>query len=154
MSDVHYYSNYANTRDIDCFFQKDGVAFHFASNGQPVPSLITRKLNIDIQMLVYKSIPADGEVEVMRETIRGLMQSQFERELTDNDIVDKRESIDVMIDDYAESFKEMARLGFVSMDMDAKGYMHIIAKPKGQIVPVEIFKKLPEVKDGELVILV
>ena len=150
MSDVHYYSNYANTRDIDCFFQKGGVAYHFASNGQPIPLFITRKLNIDIQMLVYRCIPIDGEVEVFRETIRGLMQSQFERELTDNDFVDKRESIDAMIDEYAESFKEMARLGFVSMDMDEKGDMHVIAKPMGQVVPVEIFKKLPEVREDDI----
>ena len=153
MSDVHYYSNYANTRDIDCFFQKGGVAYHFASNGQPIPSFVTRKLNIDIQTLVYNDIPVNGEVEVMRETIRRLIQSQFEKELTDNDLFDKRESIDAMIDEYSKSFQEMARLGFVSMDMDENGVMHIIAKPKGQILSIEIFKKLPEVNDEDVRII-
>ena len=153
MSDVHYYSNYANTRDIDCFFQKGGVAYHFASNGQPIPSFVTRKLNIDIQTLVYNDIPVNGEVEVMRETIRRLIQIQFEKELTDNDLFDKRESIDAMIDEYSESFQEMARLGFVSLDMDENGVMHIIAKPKGQILSIEIFKKLPEVNDEDVKII-
>lgn len=36
MNDSHYYSNYAATRDIDCFFRIGDIAYHFASNGHPI----------------------------------------------------------------------------------------------------------------------
>ena len=64
-----------------------------------------------------------------------------------------RESIYAMIDEYAESCKEMARHGFLSMDMDENGVMHVIAKPKCQIVPTEILKRLPVVRDDEVRII-
>ena len=57
MSDIHYYSNYVATRDIDCFFKIGNVAYHFASNGQPIPDFITRKRNIAIQEAIYSLIP-------------------------------------------------------------------------------------------------
>ena len=50
-----------------------------------------------------------------------------------------------MINDYAESFKAMAKLGLVSMDLDDEGVYHVIARPAGRHVPENIMRMLPEV---------
>lgn len=57
MKDIHYYSNYAESHDIDCFFKANGVAYHFASNGHPIPDFILRNKNIEIQNVVYELLP-------------------------------------------------------------------------------------------------
>ncbi len=54
MNMIHYYDNYAQSRDIDCFFRIGNRAFHFASNGQPIPRFITKDINQEIQFRVYR----------------------------------------------------------------------------------------------------
>ena len=131
MSDTHYYSNYVATRDIDCFFKIGNVAYHFASNGQPIPDFITRKRNIAIQEAIYSLIPKTyGPVMIHEETIRNLIDYE-----NDN----------ATVEEYAASFEEMARCGFVSMDLDKGGVYNIIAKPTKQEVPDNVMELLPEV---------
>ena len=148
MSDIHYYSNYAETRDIDCFFKMDGRAYHFASNGYPIPWFITREKNLEIQDAVYEKLPeVHGEVDVRRDTIHYLILKEMEHvEGISWGQFSELDSIKEMIDSYAYSFKEMAQLGFVSMDLDEGRIFRVIAAPKGQVVPQEIMDMLPEVK--------
>ena len=150
MRETHYYSNYAETRDIDCFFRAGGKAYHFASNGQPIPAFITRKTNMRVQDVVYELLEnAKGEVEVNTQIVRELIQKEFDGiEGAEADKTDLREDIDKMVGEYAESFEGMARLGFVSMDLDEEGIFHVIAMPKGQKVPDRIMEMLPEVREG------
>ena len=79
MSDIHYYSNYANTRDIDCFFRIGNIAYHFASNGQPIPPFITRNTNLKIQTAVY-ALQTDsmGDVDVRRDVAIDLIQNEID----------------------------------------------------------------------------
>lgn len=152
MSDIHYYSNYAETRDIDCFFKIEGCAYHFASNGYPIPWFITREKNLAIQDAVYKRLPnVQGEVEVRIDTIRDLILKEVVPvEGAAIEQFDERNNVDEMIDGYASSFKEMAHLGFVSMDLDEGGLFHTIAKPKGQVVPQEIMEMMPVVNREDI----
>jgi len=151
MSEIHYYANYANTHDIDCFFRIGTVAYHFASNGNKIPTFITRKTNIQIQTEVYEMLPnGSGEVDTRRETIRGLIQRELEALEGNNGEMDGLRDMEQMINDYAVSFQNMACLGFVSMDLDEKGVFHIIAKPIGQNVPEELLMKIPEVREEEV----
>ncbi len=150
MSDIHYYSNYANTRDIDCFFRIGNVAYHFASNGQPIPPFITRNTNLKIQTAVY-ALQTDsmGDVDVRRDVAIGLIQNEID--LYDTLQVFYEEfRIERMITNYVESFQEMARVGFVSMDLDREGVFHIIASPTNQKLPQELFEKMPEVREDEV----
>lgn len=146
MSDIHYYSNYANTRDIDCFFRIGNVAYHFASNGQPIPQFITRNTNIEIQTAVYAlQTDSTGDVDVNVDYVNGLIQNEIA--LYDSVQVPHEEfSVEQMIINYVESFQEMVRVGFVSMDLDEEGVFHIIASPTIQELPQELFEKLPEVR--------
>lgn len=150
MSEVHYYSNYTDTRDIDCFFRVGNVAYHFASNGQPIPSFIKRKTNMAVQEAVYELLEnAKGEVVVNDVIIRQLILKELEGlEGAKADSLDERGGIDAMIIDYADSFKSMARLGFISMDLDEDGIYHVIATPTDQVVPDRIMKLLPVVGEG------
>lgn len=150
MSDIHYYSNYANTRDIDCFFRIGNVAYHFASNGQPIPQFITRNTNIEIQTAVYAlQTDSTGDVDVNVDYVNGLIQNEIA--LYDSVQVPHEEfSVEQMIINYVESFQEMARVGFVSMDLDEEGVFHIIASPTIQELPQELFEKLPEVREDEV----
>ena len=152
MSELHYYTNYAETRDIDCFFRVGDVAYHFASNGQPIPSFITRKTNMEVQNVVYEMLEnAKGEVDVNEVIIRELIQNELAAiEGVEVDSMDERKGMDRMIRDYAESFEGMARLGFVSMDLDDEGIYHVIAKPRGQSVSDKLMALLPEIEDGLL----
>ncbi len=147
MSDIHYYSNYAEARDIDCFFRIEGRAYHFASNGYPIPWFITREKNLAIQDAVYERLPnVNGEVDVHRDTIRRLILKELEPvEGTAFVQFDERNNVNEMIDGYASSFKEMAQFGFVSMDLDEGGLFHTIAQPIDQVVPREIMDMLPVV---------
>lgn len=140
----HYLSNYLDSHDIDCFFKFGTVAFHFASNGQQIPRFITRDRNIKIQNMVWEQHPYEqGEFELFPETIMNLIQNEIVEVLqeirTDNESV-----IQNIISNYAESFIEMARLGFVSMDLGLDGKFNIICKPCGQRPPDEIMAMLPE----------
>lgn len=143
MSEMHYYANYTDTRDIDCFFRVGDVAYHFASNGQPIPQFITRKTNMTVQDAVYEALEnAKGDVVVNDVVVRELIL----REITGAEETELKQSVPVeMIANYAESFKAMAQLGFVSMDLDEEGVYHVIAKPAGQHVPENIMRLLPEV---------
>ena len=129
MSEMHYYSNYAETRDIDCFFRVGDKAYHFASNGQPIPAFVTRKTNMRVQDAVYELLEnAKGEVEVNTQIVQELIQREFDGiEGAEVDKADLHEGIERMIVDYAESFVGMARLGFVSMDLDGEGVFHVYA---------------------------
>lgn len=145
MNDSHYYSNYATTRDIDCFFRIENVAYHFASNGQPIPNFITRKRNIAIQDIVYDIIPyAHGRVVIHGGTIKKLIRRELvnDEDLANADINQKE--LD-MIQKYADSFIKMAQLGFVSMDLDETGHYYKIAEPVGQQVPDRMMELLPKV---------
>lgn len=150
MSDIHYYSNYANTRDIDCFFRIGNVAYHFASNGQPIPQFITRNTNVEIQTAVYAlQTDSTGDVDVNVDYVNGLIQNEIA--LYDSVQVPHEEfSVEQMIINYVESFQEMARVGFVSMDLDEEGVFHIIASPTIQELPQELFEKLPEVREDQV----
>lgn len=150
MSDIHYYSNYANTRDIDCFFRIGNVAYHFASNGQPIPQFITRNTNIEIQTAVYAlQTDSTGDVDVNVDFVNGLIQNEIA--LYDSVQVPHEEfSVEQMIINYVESFQEMARVGFVSMDLDEEGVFHIIASPTIQKLPQGLFEKLPEVREDQV----
>lgn len=150
MSDIHYYSNYANTRDIDCFFRIGNVAYHFASNGQPIPQFITRNTNIEIQTAVYAlQTDSTGDVDVNVDYVNGLIQNEIA--LYDSVQVPHEEfSVEQMIINYVESFQEMARVGFVSMDLDEEGVFHIIASPTIQKLPQGLFEKLPEVREDQV----
>lgn len=143
MSEMHYYANYAETRDIDCFFKVRDVAYHFASNGQRIPQFITRKTNIAVQDAVYEALEnAKGDVVVNDVVVRELIL----REITGIEGTELEQRVSVeMINGYAESFKAMAKLGFVSMDLDEEGVYHVIARPAGQHVPEGIMRMLPEV---------
>lgn len=143
MNEMHYYANYAETRDIDCFFRVGDAAYHFASNGQPIPQFITRKTNMAVQDAVYEALEnAKGDVVVNDVVVRELIL----REITGAEETELKQRVPVeMIANYAESFKAMAQLGFVSMDLDEEGVYHVIAKPAGQHVPENIMRLLPEV---------
>ena len=136
MREVHYYSNYVKTHDIDCFFKQDGLAFHFASNGQPLPKFILRKKNTEIQATVYKALPnAKGEVFTNWRAIRFLINRELNGlEGIEKDNFDIDRSIEGKMEEYALSFQMIARLGFISMDLDEEGVLHIIAAPKGYTV--------------------
>lgn len=127
------------------------MAYHLASNGQPIPAFITRKTNITIQDVVYGLLnDASGEVVVNEEMIRQLIIGEFDAiESVKVDSVDER-GIAEMIGDYAAFFIGMAKLGFVSMDLDKKGVCHIIAKPTDQKVSDDVMRLLPVVGDGVL----
>lgn len=147
MKDVHYYSNYADSHDIDCFFRVGDKAFHFASNGQPVPDFILRSKNIEIQNAVYERLEsAQGEVNVHKDAVNELIRRELDGlEDIDNFLADERGNINRMVEIYAESFMEMARLGFISMDMDEERRFWVIAEPKGDgKIPDDILKMLPE----------
>lgn len=154
MSVTHYYSNYANSRDIDCFFRIGDVAYHFASNGQPIPRFVTRKTNLQIQEKVYQALPnATGDVETRRETVRGMIMKVLgDAGQIENSPFDERTNIEGMIDEYADSFIEMARIGFISMDLDENGRYHIIATPKEQVLSQKMLSMLPEVQAEEIII--
>lgn len=154
MSETHYYSNYVNSRDIDCFFRIGDVAYHFASNGQPIPRFVTRKTNLQIQEEVYQALPnATGDVETRRETVRGLIMKELgDAGQIENSPFDERTNIEGMIDEYADSFKEMARIGFISMDLDETDRYHIIATPKDQVLSQKILGMLPEVQAEDIII--
>lgn len=154
MSETHYYSNYANSRDIDCFFRIGDVPYHFASNGQPIPRFVTRKTNLLIQEGVYQALAnATGDVETRRDTVRGLIMKELgEAGQIAKSPFDGRVNIEGMIDEYADSFKEMARIGFISMDLDENGRYHIIATPKEQVLSQKILSILPEVQAEEIII--
>lgn len=149
MSDIHYYSNYVATRDIDCFFKIGNVACHFASNGQPIPDFITRNRNIAIQEAVYLLIPeAYGPVMIHGGTIRRLIEKEFidYENITGQNVNLRELHIDnATVEEYAASFEEMARCGFVSMDVDKEGVYNIIAEPTTQEVPDNVMELLPEV---------
>lgn len=146
MNEIHYYSNYANSHDIDCFFRIGKIAYHFASNGHLLPSFITRRVNIAIQNIVYEKLQTINEaidVEIHGDSIRRLISKNIED--VSNELFDERSSIDEILVDYAYSFKEMADLGFVSMDMGEEGIFYVIASPKNKTVPEKILQMLPEV---------
>lgn len=147
MKDRHYFSNYAESHDIDCFFRIGDVAYHFASNGQMIPDFILRNQNIEIQKAVYERLPnAKGEYKVRTETVKELLHLDTNLPDNNNDLpVEKRNNIARMIEDYAASFVEMARLGFVSMDVDDNGRFQVIAEPQDKVSD-EILKMLPEGK--------
>lgn len=149
MSNIHYYSNYIATRDIDCFFKMGDVAYHFASNGQPIPDFITRKRNIAIQEAVYSLRPeAYGAVKIHEETIRMLIENDFinYENIAGQNINLRELHIDhATVEEYAASFVEMAMFGFVSMDLDKEGVYHIIAEPTKQEVSDNVMELLPEV---------
>ena len=150
MNDSHYYSNYAATRDIDCFFRIGYIAYHFASNGQPIPKFITRKRNIAIQDVVYEMIPdARGRVTIHKGTIKKLIRRELANDeyLANADINQEELRIDDdMVQKYADSFIEMAQLGFVSLDLDETRHYYKIAKPADdQQVPDRMMELLPEV---------
>lgn len=150
MKDRHYFSNYAESHDIDCFFRIGDDAFHFASNGQPIPDFILRNKNIEIQNAVYERLEyAQGEVNVHKKVVETLIKRGLEGfENAKNVFADWRDDISRMVKEYTESFVEMARLGFISMDMDEEGRFRVIAEPKDKgKVPDDIFKLLPEVGD-------
>lgn len=133
--------------DIDCFFRIGVDAFHFASNGQPIPDFILRNKNIEIQNAVYERLEyAQGEVNVHKEVVETLIKSGLEGfENAKNVLADWRDNINLMVEEYTESFVEMARLGFISMDMDESGRFRVIAEPKGNWkVPDDILGMLPE----------
>lgn len=147
MKDIHYYSNYAESHDIDCFFRIGDKAYHFASNGQPIPDFILRRKNIEIQNAVYERLEyAQGEVNVHKEVVETLIKRGLEGfENAKNVLADWRDDINLMVEEYTESFVEMARLGFISMDMDEEGRVRVIAEPKGNSkVPDDILGLLPE----------
>ena len=152
MKDIHYYSNYASTHDIDCFFRIGDIAYHFASHGHPIPSFVLRNRNRGIQIAISGVIEkGEGEVETRRETIRGLITKNLGDNISiDNYYADERREIEPLIDDYASTFEEMARVGFVSMDLDENEVYHIIAEPKGQKLPNKLLELLPEVGEGTL----
>lgn len=149
MNDSHYYSNYAATRDIDCFFRIGDVAYHFASNGQPIPNFITRKRNTAIQNLVYEMIPnARGRVTIHEDAIKELIRRELvnNEDLANANINQEELRInDAMIEEYATSFIEMAKCGFVSMDLDEIGHYYKIAEPTDQQVAYRVIELLPEV---------
>ena len=147
MKDVHYYSNYADSHDIDCFFRIGADAFHFASNGQPIPDFILRSKNIEIQNAVYERLEsAQGEVNVHKDAVNELIRRELDGlEDIDNFLADERYDINLMVEKYAESFVEMASLGFISMDVDEDGRFWVIAEPKEKgKVPDDILELLPE----------
>lgn len=153
MKDRHYFSNYAESHDIDCFFRIGDDAFHFASNGQPIPDFILRNKNIEIQNAVYERLPnANGEYKVRTETIKELLHLDTNLPDNNNDLqVEERYDIVRMIEDYTVSFVEMARLGFVSMDVDEEGRFWVIAEPKDKgKVPDDILRLLPEGRIDDL----
>lgn len=149
MSDTHYYYNYVATRDIDCFFKIGDVAYHFASNGQPMPDFIIRNRNIAIQEAVYSLRPKTyGDVRIHKGTIRMLIEKEFidYENITGQNVNLRELYIDnVTVEEYAASFVEMARCGFVSMDVDKEGVYNIIAEPTTQEVPDNVMELLPEV---------
>lgn len=153
MSEIHYYSNYANSRDIDCFFRIGHTAYHFASNGNPIPDFITRSKNIAIQDAVYERVDnGKGEVEIRTDSIRSLIRKELGGiHIGANEKLDERDGIEGMVEDYASSFVEMARLGFISMDLDDEGVFHIIATPEDQVLEGEIMKLLPEVEEALII---
>lgn len=147
MKDRHYFSNYAESHDIDCFFRIGDVAYHFASNGQTIPDFILRNKNIEIQNAVYERLPnAKGEYKVRTEMVKELLHLDTNLPDNNNDLpVEERYDIVRMIEDYTVSFVEMARLGFVSMDIDDNGRFQVIAEPQEKVSD-EILKMLPEGK--------
>lgn len=153
MKDIHYYANYADSHDIDCFFRMGDKAFHFASNGQPIPDFILRNKNIEIQNMVYERLE-DGQKEfiVHEDAIRKLIRRELDGlEDIDNFLADERQDIESMVGKYAESFVEMARLGFISMDVDEDGHLWVIAEPKdNEHVPDDILAMLPEGRIDDL----
>lgn len=153
MKDLHYYANYADSHDIDCFFRMGDKAFHFASNGQPIPDFILRNKNIEIQNIVYERFEGgQKEFIVHEDAIRELIRREIEGiSNTDNFPADERYGIESMVRDYAESFVEIARLGFISMDVDEDGRFWVIAEPKeNEHVPDDILAMLPEGRIDDL----
>lgn len=147
MKDRHYFSNYAESHDIDCFFRIGDVAYHFASNGQTIPDFILRNKNIEIQNAVYERLEyAQGEADVHKEVVETLIRRELEGlGNTDNFLADERYDVESMVNEYAESFVEIARLGFISMDVDEEGRFWVIAEPNGkEKVPDDILRLLPE----------
>lgn len=158
MNDCHYYSNYADCHDIDCYFRIGKEAYHFASNGNLIPGFITMKVNIAVQNVVNKYLQshhADFEVSIHREQIKSLIHEIYsvEIDIEKDDSLDERYSIDVIIEEYASSFKEMATIGFTSMDLDDEGVFHVIASQSKISIPEELLMMLPEVSEDEVKIL-
>lgn len=147
-----YYSNYADSYDIDCFFRIGDLAFHFASNGQPIPKFISRNTNWDIQRAVSELLPdIKEEIVTNRNIILYLIRKEFEGMTFNSEyFIEEYPDIDILIENYAESFEEMARIGFVSMDLDKNNIFHIIARPIGQKIPEAIRQMLPETNLNEL----
>ena len=146
MIDKQYYSNYASSHDIDCFFRFGNKAIHFASNGQPIPYFIKRNQNTEVQKEVYKLLhDAKGGYIFDRDRIelivRELQGDEFEVDLD----YDCREGeMERMIHDYAESFVVMAKIGFFSMDLRPNGEFLMIACPVKTEVPDELLALLPQ----------
>ena len=59
----------------------------------------------------------------------------------------------MIIDEYASSFKEMATIGFTSMDLDEEGVFHVIASQSKISIPEELLMMLPEVSEDDVKIL-
>ena len=148
MRHVHYYSNYIDSHDIDCFFRVGNIAFHFASNGNPIPWFITREKNIAIQSKVFESLPHfDGHVRINTSAIRDLVL----KELSDEENTERvNNNFTKIIYDYAASFVEIAKRGFISMDTDEEVFFHIIASPKDYGVPNDLLTMLPEISVMDL----
>lgn len=156
MNDCHYYSNYADCHDIDCYFRIGKEAYHFASNGNLIPGFITMKVNIAVQNVVNKylhHLHADFEVSIHRERIKCLISEICSIDIEKDVFFDERNGIDMIIDDYASTFKEMATIGFTSMDLDEEGVFHVIASQSNISIPEEILNILPEVPEDSVKIL-
>ena len=156
MNDCHYYSNYADCHDIDCYFRIGKEAYHFASNGNLIPGFITMKVNIAVQNVVNKYLQhlhADFEVSIHRERIKCLISEICSIDIEKDVFFDERNGIDMIIDDYASTFKEMATIGFTSMDLDEEGVFHVIASQSNISIPEEILNILPEVPEDSVKIL-
>ena len=151
MKDRRYYSNYAETHDIDCFFKHGDKAYHFASNGQPIPAFIKSGRNKEIQRLL-KTLSLEKmiikEARIRNKNLRRLIVEGRVGENVPEEEINNAVISDEDVSNYSSSFKEMARQGFISMDMSVDGRLYVVASPVDVEVRKEILILLPDV--GEL----
>lgn len=144
-----YNNKYCQTHDIDLFFRHNEKVYHVASNGDKVPSWIDEESNSRIQESIYQRINFQSNkkyaAKINAKKILDILSEQGYFEYEDYEEHDghlkQLRRLPQAIDDYANSFKEMAELGLWSYDT-IEGKKILISWPDDSMISEELFAML------------
>lgn len=126
---MEYNEDYIYSKDIDWFFVANGKYVHVASAGGMIPDIINDREKLrDIQRKVFLApdIYTDEQLVTNYDFIR--------QKFAQSEKFSQSEELEQSIELYLESFKAMARKGFISLDRtniydpDDNTY-HVVCRP-------------------------